>query len=236
MSDDRNGTGRNKAGWEHSRYKNWRPSHVESTRTGRPDGAEPRRPRPRSLSGMVFRALFWVAVILAIAGPGGDYANGRLKAAGGACAVQVVVDGGRLITGCPDGTDLPQRIAGYAAPALLAPACLDEFGAGVLAALELRKILYAADTVVLRGPRAGPAEVPASAEEDAPESDGGTDAEADAEPAAETAADSDAEPVADPVPAAPEGALRVLVDGTDLAGPMLASGRVRPEDAAGWCE
>lgn len=234
--------------WEHSRYKNWRPAHQEDPDYGDRHARRPRR--RRSVTGWLLRFLIAVAILLALIGPGGDYVNGHAKAPEGACAVQVVVDGDTVETGCPDGTELPRQVAGYVAPDLLSLGCGAEVQAAWMAALDLRKALYSADVIEVQGPGAAPVAVPepeGAPEADAvepepeaaPEADDATESEPDAGEAGEAGA-LDPETTLDLVEETPPGVgpdeVRILVDGVNVAEVMLAAGHARAPDAAGWCE
>lgn len=241
------GQDRNK-NWEHSRYKDWRPSHMDQDAKARERRARRYDERRRgSFLGWLFRLAVTLALIVALFGPGGDYLNGRAKAEAEACAVRVVVDGDTVLTGCPDGGELPKEVAGYDAPEMLRPGCMAEFTAALMAGLEIRKALYSADSIVLRGGGGVPPVsdlVPPESEPSAPEAGEADAAEGGDAPAAPDGTPGDAaEPEPDaaddtppPSPAViPRAGLVVLVDGTDLAEVMLASGHVQPTGGPGWC-
>ena len=222
--------------WEHSRYKDWRPDYrtSPSQASGGGGGRGSRPPRRRSVVGRLLRFVIAVAVILGLAGPGADFANGLAKAPEGGCAVRVVLDAGRLVTACPDGAALPETVAGYDAPSMLAPGCWAEFSSAFVASLELRKLLFAADVVELQGPGSVVPVADAPPEDDAAETDEDLPADVadtsgdDAPEAAEAAP-----PAPDPVPA---GRLRVVADGNDVASAMLGAGIVQPVGEGAWCE
>ncbi|WP_425049887.1 hypothetical protein [Psychromarinibacter sp. S121] len=239
MSGGKGPSGSGSKNWEHSRYKDWRPNYRETpapSSGGGGGGRDRRPPRRRSITGRVLRFVIAIAVIVGLAGPGADFANGLAKAPDGGCAVRVVVDGGRLTTHCPDGADLPMTVAGYDAPSLTGPGCWAEFKSAFVAGLELRKLLFAADVVQLQGPgvvapQADVAPAPEPDGEDVPEAEAAT-GETDPE-ATETAEDTPPAPAASAVPA---GRVRVLVDGADVAPAMLEAGIVRPVGSGGWCQ
>ncbi len=244
--------------WEHSRYKDWRPTQAEAPKTKRGRGPAPEAEAPpprrrRSVTGRLLRGVLWMVVLVAALLTTADWLNGRARAAPGECRVALVVDAGAVLTDCPEGPGpgprlglTPQgEIAGYRAPRLFRPGCLAEVPAAVAAAFQLRKALYGADRIELRtgaeaatetvvetatepetdvGPETAPETVPETAPETAPDAD----TPATVEPADETAT------IPDPTLDTPSG-LRVLVDGVDVAQPMLASGRVQPLDGPGWC-
>ncbi|WP_172299896.1 hypothetical protein [Pseudoruegeria sp. HB172150] len=239
---DRQGPPSNKKNWEHSRYKDWRPAHHEedAPKRGFFSGGSGDEPKRRgSFLGFLLKAVVWIALLLLIFGPGADFVNGLAKAPEEGCTLRVVVDGGTIVSSC---SQLPEKIAGFEAPALFEPGCVDEAVAAGMASLELRKILYGADLIEVLGPGAaiGPAPEPVPvpdsepAEDTAEATDGATEA-ADAE-ATET---PDAEPAETPAPAqravVPDGSVVVLIDGTNLADLMLATETVQLPGGPGWC-
>lgn len=241
--NDRKGASKN---WEHSRYKDWRPSYRDDSGGGRRrDTYDPHRDqrvyRP-TLIGRLLRFCVWIAIFVAIIGPGFDFVNGMAKSetTASACTLHVVVDGGRVLATCPNDGIKVHEIAGFVAPNPIEFGCTGEFLAGLHGSLDLRAALFSADRISLRPATAAPVVPPVGGGDDAAAVDGGADAEAAAEegPAAEADAEPEATPAPTPTPAA-GGPLRLLVDGVDVSGAMIAAGRAKSEaaiaDGEGWC-
>lgn len=219
--------------WEHSRYRDWRPTYHDDGEVNRrrsdiydPRGYDRRR---GSFFGFLIRFCIWVALFFVVIGPGFDFANGLAKAAPGSCVIRTVVDGDTVVLQCPDAGLQTVDVAGYIAPDLFMPSCLASAPAAAMAALEIRRALIGAERIFIAPRRATP--VPIAPEEP---SDG------EAEVSVEAGETPDATPEAAPaVSAGNSGPVTIRVDGQDLASVLLASGRVKTAEAVAsgesWC-